>query len=176
MYNVLPEEDKKLLKKEYSLRLVAVVSWFISAIVLSGMILLMPSYIITLQKKSELTEKLAQRNVKTAESDKINYSDTAKELQEKLKILAVLPDQKYLSHFFFTGILNEKGETITLNKFSYGLLGTTTNITIVGTAKTREGLLSFKSRLEKTNLFKIVDFPIDLLVKTRDINFTIVLK
>lgn len=176
MYNVLPEENQKSLKKEYILRLIAVASWFVGAIAFCGLVLLIPSYVITLQKKSELNLEIKQGGEAEANSSEANYTNTAKDLQEKLKTLAVLADETRLPHVFFDSILKEKSKDITLDRFHYELVGTTTTIILDGVAQTRDGLLSFKSRLEKTKLFRQVDFPIDLLVKTRNISFTMTLK
>jgi len=177
MYNVLPEENQKSLRKEYLLRLVAVFSWFVGAIAFCGTALLIPSYVITLQKKSELKTELSSGGEEVVvDKDKEDFTNTAKDLQEKLKTLPVLASEAQLPHIFLNGILNEKGPAITINRFNYELVGTTTNLILEGVAKNRDDLLVFKSRLEKTKLFKKVDFPIDLLVKTRNISFTMTLK
>jgi hypothetical protein len=123
-----------------------------------------------------LQGEIAQINTKEGSVSEEEFANTAKELDEKIKALSQLVDESKLPHFYINKLFNERGGVVTINHFNYSIVSATTSIGLEGNAKTRDGLLAFKSRLEKTDLFSKVDFPIDLLVKTKDIDFSMTLK
>ena len=172
MYNILPDENKAKLKREYLLRLLAICCLFLSFTMLVGTILLFPSFIVLYQKRTILNEELKTEGVETPNTK--NFSDIAKELQQKVKLLGSFSENSS-PRGTFSGIISERGNNITLSRFTYDFKDGSNSIVIVGNAKTRDDLLRFQSNLEKTALFKSVDFPDNLLAQNKDIMFNIIL-
>lgn len=175
MYNLLPEETQKHLLKEYRLRFLALLCGFFSAAFIIGAVLLLPSYIFVFEKKAELEQELEMLK-KGEEAGAKGFSTSARAVEDKIKALATLDKGVEEPHAFFSKIIEERDKSIFLQRFSYEIVGTTTSLIVDGVAKTRDDLLAFQNRLERRAPFHSAEFPVELLAKSRDIRFSIIIR
>lgn len=175
MYNILPEEVKKSLKKEYVMRVVSLALLMITSCMALGSVSLIPSYVMALQKKAEIQNELDTVDTRANSSDTKSYTEIANLLAKKTKAIALI-DTERQPHESIDGVLHQKGPGVTIDQFIYQRVGTTSTLMIRGVAATRESFLSFDDGIKKSKLFKDADFPIELLARQRNINFTMKLQ
>ena len=175
-YTLLPEDEIRTLRKEYRIRLLITMIFFLSCIFLFGIFSLMPSYLFFYNKEDraiEIASELEKGRIARG-ADIIE-----KELKDDNKII-----KKVLSSFSNTSnhseliqnILSNRNNGILINSFNVSKdEGTSTPIEIEfqGKASTREVLIAFKDGLEKERNFSKVELPVSDLAKSKDISFSI---
>lgn len=172
MINLLPIEQKKKLHREYTLRLVLViVSGFIMTTVI-GVVLLLPSFLLSKIKErvvsnqaSLLERKADKETANTLNNILINTKQQLTALSEDItETSPSLVISTALSHKPNGVIIKQ----VLLDKTPDGTL-----LSIGGTAESRSQLTSFSSAIKGDALFTSVEFPVSNLAKDRDIDFTI---
>jgi hypothetical protein len=172
MYNVLSIEIKKQLRKEYYIRVFATFLFLISGLAFSGLGVLAPSVIISRQN-TKMVDMESQQFKKDQDritgTKKVNISD----LEVKAKILDSTLDKRNMSAVF-EAISSVKGKGVSINKFSEQKNGnsTTTLVVVSGVANTRKDLQDFRDVLRRTPPVVGAEFPIDVLGKSKDLQFT----
>lgn len=172
MINLIPTSAKKSVLVEYWLRVVTV--WFLvwSVAFVLAVAILVPAYVLIDSQINAYADsaKIASEKVASYESvskDLVRSSQQAGTILEKIK---VTPLSKYLSNF---NSMQTNEITITEMIVSRDEKGVTP-ISIVGTAKSRQALASFREQLLETTYITEVDLPISNLAKDRDIQFSII--
>ena len=177
MYNVLLEEQKKNLKQEYRLRLATVTLFLLAAVFVSGIIALIPEVTLTFYNKATIEQEL--KALKEGNEGKLRstYVSSIKEIETQVKALDYL-SKADSPHSLIDRITQNRGKGVTLTKFSYRIVGTTTPMTLVGAAERLEDLLKFQERMQKTKPFTVAEFPIDLLSKSKNsaVSFSLQIK
>ena len=174
-YTFLPENEKKSLKREYRIRLLIVLCFFISVGIFIGICSLFPAYI-----HATLEERVHIRQV--AVIQKTAEAATVKELQKEIAQSTTLlntasdtigPDVFYSAVSSIVGVHgNMKLTSFTLEHPS----PTTMTVVVSGIAPTRNDLLSFKARLLKLPNSTSVDLPLSILAQDSKIPFSIQIK
>jgi hypothetical protein len=172
-YILLPAEERHALRREYRLRLVIILLFFVSLAALIGIAALVPSFLYSYtQEKSAIEgQQVIQKLRKESGADQIendlvlSQAIAKRILTEKDPVVYNQVVQNILSH-------RSKGLSIT----SFALLkdnGTTTaaKISLSGKAATRDSLLQFKNDLLNDKLFTEVDLPLEDLAKSKDVSF-----
>ncbi len=176
MFNLLPENLKDTIRKEYKFRKIIVILLFIISLQISFLIFIFPTWLISLYNEKEVLAE--SENVKKQLSD-LNISPatlTIKSLNTKLNIINTTLEYPKILPLFNT-IISKKTNSIQIDEFLYTLVqNNTAEIIIGGTSLTRESLVSFVKSLEDTKSFKQVNLPISNLAKDRNINFSISMK
>ena len=177
MYNVLSDEQKKELKQEYLLRFFTVALFLISGVFVCGIITLIPDITLTLLKKSSLNQELAE--FKEGNEGKLRgvYADSIKEIDQQVRTIALI-GQAGNPHEIIEKIIENRGNGITLNRFSYAVVGTSTPIELEGSASRLDNLLKFQATMQKMTPFSSAEFPIELLSKPKNsaVSFNLQLK
>lgn len=174
MRNLLSQQDKKILNREYKLRITAVSVAFIFFTTLIASALLAPSYIISdyrqnaMRTRSEIIKKSIASRERSASNSILN------ETKAKLKSLEKDAERASLVETFET-IANRKIEGIKIKGLFYerkaGEGGG--EITITGRSSKREPLLRFRKDLENEEIFSSAILPISNLAPDSDIEFSI---
>lgn len=169
--NLLPPGARKMLRKEYWLRVTSV--WAILAVlaIIAVSVLLVPSYLLIGTEEEALeTERLtiAQKDNGTSSAEKAVMD--ANELAAALRA-AVISER-------LTPIITAVNEAVpsgvTLTSYSMARVETVVEeLIVVGIADTRDALIAFERSLEEQEAFTSVDVPIADLVKERDLPFRI---
>lgn len=175
-YNLLPEEIQKKLLQEYHLRFSALLLILFAAICVIGVILLVPSYFLLFQKRSSFQLEIASLRNDQEDSSRKSSATAFRNLDEKMKALNILDSNRELPHVLFEKIIEDRGSSVTIQRFSSRLVGSTTEITVEGVAKTRDDLIAFKDRIKKKEPFTSVEFPPELLAKSKDVHFLMSIK
>jgi len=168
MLNLLPEEEKKRLKREYTVRYLIVI---FLAIIFTGIIyfvLAFPSYVISKLKQQELTAIIAEldrvdisKGVPVTELSLIDINKKIGDLRGTGKEVSIAN--------IISEILNTVTSSIKINSFNYDK----NFLMLNGMAKDRDGLTSFVKKLEENTLFTKVNLPVSNLAQEKNINFSI---
>jgi len=173
MRNLLLEEDKKKLRKEYLLRVSVVTLTFLFFSFVAGTIFLFPSYIISRAKEDVIRNQIEiiEQSISVREQEaKVAVLIEAK---EKLNLLVTQDDQLSVAAVFEI-IVRARPEGIQLSGLFWGeRKKARSELVIEGVAARRETLLSFKNALKEEELFETVDLPISNLTSDKDIDFSI---
>ncbi len=177
MINLIPNEEKKIIIKDFYYRLVTIILLVLAFIMLIASVSLFPSYFISSVKKNisnktldiESIEKISLTNEKTL--------SVVFDLDKKLSLLEKAEQDKFLvSERVIDEILSKKISGIKITQIYFEENETDgRKISIRGTASSRERLSLFRSALEDDSLFKEVDLPISNFVKGYNIQFYLTL-
>lgn len=173
MINVLPEQQKKELRKEYLIRLVSTYFFLFGILFFLATILLLPTYIISSSKESFLENeflllKKENPNLSLSELENIIF-----DINTKLGVLDT-ESKNILPTKIVSDFLSIQKQNIEINKIFYIKDDKDIkSIEINGVAKDRSSLSAFKSNLEKSGLYENVDLPISNLLGKTDISFNI---
>ncbi len=176
MINLIPNQEKKVVIEGFYYRILA--SFFI-ALGLTMVILftiLLPSYILSLEKKNSVNDKLLMQQKEPVSSDDKTVTDFINNLDQKLSLVEKSEKSKFVfSEKVIDEILFRKLSNIKILSISYTNNKDTgiSSISVSGTAPNRETLLSFRQALEESKMFKNVDLPISNFVKGSNIRFSI---
>jgi Tfp pilus assembly protein PilN len=175
MINLIPTEEKKEIRKDFYSRLLTVFFMMLCFLVLILLIATSPSYIVSLEKKVSISQRLEkQKNEVMPEIDQ-QAVISIKDLDAKLALLVEARKNQYIfSQKVINEIVSQRVSGIKITRFSYEnnpLDGKKVGIT--GLAQDREQLLLFREALESDSSFKQVDLPISNFVKGADIEFNL---
>ena len=174
MINVLPEQEKSGLLREYRLRLATVCLCMTTLLAVLACILLLPSYVMSTSKESILESRLVQMN-------ELNPSVSLSDLNifiDKINNTLSLFDNKSIVRdtykSVFLPLLESRPNDIQISQFLYSDKGEVdgVDLEIHGVAVNRGALQSFKTILENSGNFIKVDVPISNFVKRTNIDFT----
>lgn len=177
MLELLPNSQKKSVKREYFLRLLAVVLLLLSIVGILSLVSLSPSYFLSVEKEgivSQTFEKLEKSN-KSITEDKMLQSDI-KNSQEMLILLK--PPEKLISiNDLISKIIDKKNSSIRIDEIvATSYKNNQYQILLKGNSESRDILKSFVENLKNSGLFESVDLPISNFTKIADIDFDITLK
>lgn len=173
MINLLPEKEKKYIQKEYVLRVVGVFLSGFTASIITGAILLSPSYFLSRAKENEIEYRFAIMQESEEVSEEAEIKKAFSETMEKLSAL----DTQIQTPLYeiFSAVLLHKPDGVVLEgmELKRGAQGDSSSVEIAGTALTRDDLLSFSRILEESEFFTEVVLPVSNLAHDRDISFTL---
>ena len=177
MINLIPNQDKKKMAKNFYIRLTALSFAMFGICILFTSAALLPAYFMSLTKKNIAEEKLeTQKNNTVPELDKQSLA-TIKNLNNQLNLIESAQKNKFsVSKNIIQEILSQKMSDIKISQISYQIdpiKGKT--ITLTGLAPSRERLLTFQQALQADTNFKSVDLPISNFLKNTNIQFNLVL-
>ncbi len=178
MTNVLPEQQKKILKKEYQVRLMSAYFFLISVLAILASVLLFPTYMLSSSKEKFLENEL---NIFDKQNPELALDDLQKVISEINTNLAILDSgnsvDTEVSRSVIDKFLNVPKEQIKVSRIFYTKINQDEqNLEISGVASSRTTLNFFKNSLEKSNLYEDVNLPVSNFVKPKDIEFNIKLK
>ena len=156
--NLLPEIEKKLLKKGLRLRFWILSSFMIVAAILVGLVALVPAYVLT---RARLAEIVSKAEMTVATSDKqasASFLALPEEIKSKLKILeAGIPKHRTIEIFYELTNIVPVGVTLKSISFMNGAsLGSSSKkdkvFSITGIAQDRKSLIDFSEKLKSQTL------------------------
>lgn len=174
MFELLPNEVKKSLKKEYFLRLSVVVLSFLFITGILFLVSISPSYFLSVVKK-KVANKEFDRSIKSKDvSEAENLKTAIKDSKEMMSLLGT-EDDKALIQNIILKIINDKNSGIRIKSISINYSQKKQyHIIVTGISKNREFLKSFADSLNED--FIEIDLPISNFAKIYDINFNISFK
>lgn len=176
MINVLPEEQKKDLRKRYFMRLVSAYIFLFGLLAFIATFLILPSYFFSNSKEKLLNVEL---ELFDQENPNLFIDDLQKNINDinrKLNLLSNDKIQQNVIEGSVSDFLRIKREGILLYKIFYTTIDNGFRIDISGIAKDRTSLNKFKTEIESSGLYTEIDLPISNFVKPTDIEFNIKLE
>lgn len=176
MINLLPKNQKELLKKGLRSRIIVVSAFLLTAGFGTGLIMLLPSYFLV---SNNFYKTNPSSSLSKFKDDNLNQKilDLPNEINSKL-VLFQQDINKVSSASYFSKIAELLPSGVQLNSLSFsknqdynGKNGT--SVLIGGIAANRDALMSFSDLLKKSNMFLIVEVPVSSLTKNKDLPFSI---
>jgi hypothetical protein len=172
MYNLLPDEQKDAIKREYHFRVAIIASRFVLLATIVGFVFLIPSFVLLFTKRSELTDQITASERVQAETTKEVSVDSTKQLNEEVEILKGVNLDAHPEELI-KKVFDSRPKNIQISKAVYGLVGTSSSVSIEGVANSIDDLLVFKKVLLTIPPFKSATFPVELLTKRSNVSFVI---
>ncbi len=185
MINLIPNEEKKKMEKDFLCRLAAFSLLMLGSSVLVGLFLLLPSYVLSSIQASSVADKIKLQEAENAfsESD-MNTLQTVETLRKKIAVVEEAEKNKNIfSRTVLDEILSRRTGGIKIIGVYYkneastpaGKDGRGEIVNVAGTAADREALIRFRESLEAGAAFSKVELPISNLVRASNITFTLTL-
>jgi len=179
MINLLPEEEKILIKREYTRRLAVIIGIFLFILFCSAVIFLLPSYLPLSSQKQSFENQLntVKQGLSREKADEIESS--IRGLNNKLAFFSRRGENARQISVLISQILSVKSPSIKLFTFTYQK-GTqekkNEQMLIQGNATTRNAFLAFAKALETINGVGEVQSPPANLTKDENVEFNLTLK
>lgn len=175
MLNLLPESERKSLRRGYLLRLVAVALFLLAAAFAAGGVLLLPAYFAARADQAAAVRTLAllerSREISSAEEAGALLGAARRKTEHLAASLGRTSVADLLRR-----IVAARNSSVALSGFSFEEReGGAWVAGVRGTAAAREALLDFVRRLERDRAFQAVDLPVSNLAGDSDIAFSITL-
>lgn len=175
-YTLLPDKEIKSLKKEYRIRLMIVMFFFVSFGVVAGLISLIPSYVFSYSREKEALKSLQALQDSRKERGTDSIMQELTDAQQLVDALGARQDGAIFSQII-TEIIFRKNTQISLNSFQMSqqpaATSTTLNVVVQGKAATRDSLLAFKKSLEQNPFISKIELPPSDLAKKENISFAL---
>lgn len=173
MINLLPQETQTGAKKIYHIRRRIACLLALSLLLIIALVLLVPAFILVSIRSTD-----AEKLIAIAEAQPITaVSNKAREEIRRVNALSTrlisIVDPNPMVSKVIDVVISLKGDGVSLTRMQYGGSG---DMTLRGTAKSREDLLEFLSVLEKRGEFAKVHSPVSNLIDDADVDYVIQLK
>lgn len=172
MINLLTQEEKKKIRKEYLFRLSLVALVLLLGSSLIGIALLIPPFLISSIKERDVRgqSELLKQSIENSSRDSSIVQ--LREAAQKLEALAEAKDQIKIADMF-KRVADHRTEGIELAGLFYKQVSDNEAIlTVSGVANNRGDLLAFSRALEQDLLFSGVELPVSNLAKEENISFS----
>ncbi len=176
MFNLLPENLRVNIKKEYFVRKVVLSLVFVIFLQTVFLIFIFPSWLISSYKEKEVVSRGEEMNKYLSSLNVASTTSNIRMINQKLAVIdGALSYPEMVP--IIKNILSKRTSAIKIVDVVYISDGEkSASVSIKGKSETRESLLSFVKSLQDTNLFKSVDLPISNLTKDKNLSFSIEIK
>lgn len=177
--NVLTDDEKKQIKKEYRKRLSTIILNIIAVLCLLATLLMTPSYFFSKSKEILAEERLESFNRDNPEINSKDLDSMINEINNKLNIIGTTAPTYNAYEDIFIYLLDSRVEGIKYNQIIFDKKApnkksaSLTSIEIRGSAKDRVVLRSFKDKLDANPNFSEVNLPVSSFLEKTDLNFNI---
>jgi hypothetical protein len=171
MFNLLPENEKKKIKKEYLFRFFAIALSFFLATAVIASVFLLPSYVFSLVKEHSVTVKNDELRRSIATNDSEAMTRTVSDIRGKINMFK--PTQSLYVYELIGQIISLRPQSVTLSSLDIVRNTDEFLISIRGNAGTRDDLLVFQNKLETNKNIRKVELPVSDLLREKNIDFSI---
>ncbi len=173
--NLLPNEEKEILKKGFKIRVFVLLNIFLTIFFIAASIFLIPPYFLA----NEQLAVISSLNTSIKPEDENSISKTLlipTEIQNKINFFETNLKNKKASDAI-SEVVSLKNSGIKINSMFFNKIpqGGEAEVTMIvsGIAEKRDSLISFQSALRDSGKFRSVDVPVSSLAKDRDLPFSI---
>lgn len=174
MINLLSQENKDAIKREYSMRVLTIVTLFLLALTILGTAFLIPSYLAVSTSEKIEREELDQLKAKRDPEFDALYG-VVRATNAKLALFSEGEKKESLPLDILSPVLSTRGGTIMIDEIAYSG-GDKKELALRGMAVSRDALLSYTQALESTGLYEKIDIPLSVLLKDINIEFNLSVK
>lgn len=173
MLNLLPEQQKKKVVREYTKRIWTIVFEGVMGVTIISAVFLLPVYLMSYGVYSAASKTKVDLEARIAESRRNSSEETIKDVYGTISILDKFKPSAEPGKLIESAI-SDKPAGISLDHISYTPSKDNPPVLdIYGQAKTRANLVTFSERLKINSNFSSVYIPISSFTKDRDIIFSI---
>lgn len=175
--NLLPQTEKHLIKQGLRARSVIVAALLVSAAMVIGSVMLLPSYFLTRAQLSMMISDGSASKSENAELTKA-YLSLPNEIEAKLEFIEadtsqikIIGSLSKIISYLPEGV---RLESVALKRQSEKSKQANPSIvvSIAGVSKTREALVGFSESLNKSEDFESVEVPVGSLTREKDLPFS----
>lgn len=172
--NVLSEEKKKGVKREYWKRFTVVCLLFLSSLIAIFILLLMPAYFFSVSNQQIYDNTLEKFNKDNKELTNLNLDNTISEINNELDLLSSRDQTYSVYKDILEVVLTDRSEGITFSQIIFNQKkDNKLYVELQGKAKDRATLRNFKSILDNNPKIATANMPISDFLDKADLNFTI---
>ncbi len=177
MINLIPNAQKKEMRKGFYFRLLVLFLMMASVSMLIAFVAILPAYFLSSVKTNLIDSKLEAQRLEPVPLPDQETLALIKGLDRKLSIIDAAEKNKFVvTERAINAVVLKKMPEIKITDISYQKHSSSDpessrKISIQGTAPSREMLLLFRKALEDDDSFKRVDLPISNFVKGSNIPF-----
>ncbi len=172
--NVLPISEKKLLRKEYALRLATVSFCLFSILSIVATLLLLPSYTFSQSKAATLEAQVSDFNLSHPELSENDLRKIISEINQTLIILDAGKSKRIVSVDVFNTILSLRPLGVRFSQVFYMEDGDGKGtLEIRGNAIDRTALKALETAFESDPHIASVDLPVSSFTKRINIDFVL---
>jgi len=174
--NILPYEEKKILRKEYWMRFFTIILNLVALTGITASLLLFPSYFISQSKENLVENRLEVFNSENPNLNNDNINKITEDINLRLETLSKAEPAYQINDKVLNNILSSRTNGITFSQILFNKKTTEGNISVLeiyGTATNRDSLRNFKTTLDNNPNFSKVDLPISNFLEKTELNFTI---
>jgi hypothetical protein len=171
MPRIIPQELNKKLRSEYRLRFFYTLFFALSLAILISISLVFSSYfLLSLYEKAYTNNDMSGKGL---EVTKLNDIFNAKVVQIDALAQKIPLKDKGTNIKITDTLLDYAGASINISGLQIVSDAQSSQITLQGTALTRDTLLQFQQKIQNDDLFRDFSIPIDVLTKQRDLSFNV---
>jgi type IV pilus assembly protein PilM len=172
--NVLPPEEKKALRSQYWARLMTIFFNLLSLTGVLAILLLVPSYLLSVSKESLAEERLELFNLNNPEITTLNIDKAINDINSKLSLLSSQEIDQQISEKVFGWLLKNKPNGVTFSQLLYSRrTDGVAALEVHGMASNRAVLRDFKTILDGNINYAEVNLPISDFLEKNNLPFTI---
>ena len=179
MSNLISEQQKKAVKKEYLLRLFSVLMFIPTSLLGIFLLAYVIPYYLALEKKDTLVAELFKPviNAENRENVGENVSALANKTLEEMRAVEIYNKDIIIPSNYFDQIIENKNSDIKIIKLSFSIIKAGQGQFLVsGVSQSRAGLVTYIEDLKSKAGFASVESPVSDFAKDSDIAFTFNLK
>lgn len=172
--DLLPEDRRIALRREYYLRLSTVALVLATILVGIAGVLLTPTYVYLSASAHAKQIRLANVRAALASADESALSNRLATLSSDAAILTALSNAPSATAYFQELLaIARPGVTITALEYAQASGGQPAKLDVSGIAATRDALRSYQVALQAAPFVSSADLPVSVFAKDTDISFTI---
>ena len=172
--NLLPKDNKAIIKKGFKVRFIIVSEIIFSILFLVGIFSLVPAYLLA---KGYFDQKVGEVETKEFGDLNLEIMTLPGEVEQKIAIIEKHNLEKS-SKFYIDEVIKNLPDEIILNSIIFireakegdknGV-----SIKISGLAETRNGLISYVAKIKENEMFTKAEIPVSDLTKEKNLMFTV---
>lgn len=172
--NILPQEEKKFIHREYWLRFFTVLLNLITVLAVVASLLLFPSYFLSKTKENLVESRLEIFNMENPDLVDDNIDKITKDINSKLLMLDKSKVSYQVSDKVLGSILSSRTNGIKFSQILFNKKSEKADtLEVHGVASDRDSLRNFKTVLDSNPNFSEVNLPISDFLEKSDLTFTI---
>lgn len=178
MANLLPVEHKQGITNEYRLRLAASGLGLLAVVLLAGIALLVPSFVLTESRHQQHKSTLNSLNETTVSTSTKENKAAIKEANNKLNLISVDNQNQNQPTKILQLLAETQSSGVQINSITFVSADDadieaddSLEISISGVASSRNDLLSFEESLKNRARVSAVDLPIGTLARRENTAF-----
>jgi len=171
--NVLPDDDKKIMAKEYWKRFSILLITILAVVMFIFTLLLSPSYFFTASKEKIAEAELDYFNINNKQLTDQDLNSTINDINKKVGLLSAVKPGYYIYNDVLGILFSKKTEGVTISQVLFNQKSDKSFVIEAhGNAKDRISLRNFKSDMDLNPKVSSVELPISNFLEKTNLSFT----